>query len=154
MSSIVDKPFILLGVFLIFQWGAAYLGDFVRARYRPARKDEQEDLDIVRSAVLTLLALIVGFSFSMAVSRYDLRKNYEEAEANAIGTAYARADLLATESAAIVRDLIRKWLKARIAFYEQSEERQIGQVDHETEKLQAELWSAVLPESRAQPTIC
>jgi len=50
--------------------------------------------------------------------------------------------------------VIRKWLKARIAFYEQSEERQIGQVDHETEKLQAELWSAVLPESRAQPTIC
>jgi hypothetical protein len=43
---------------------------------------------------LTLLALIIGFSFSMAVSRYDQRKSYEEAEANAIGTEYARADLL------------------------------------------------------------
>jgi hypothetical protein len=44
-------------------------------------------LDTVLTATLTLLALIVGFTFSMAVSRYDLRKNYEEAEANAIGTA-------------------------------------------------------------------
>jgi hypothetical protein len=152
MSSIVDKPFVVLGVFLISQWIAAYLGDFARARYRPARKEEQEDLDVVQSAVLTLLALIVGFSFSMAVSRYDLRKNYEEAEANAIGTAYARADLLPTESVASVRDLIRKWLEARIVFYEQREERQIGEVDHEFEKLQAELWSAILPASKAQPT--
>jgi hypothetical protein len=45
----------------------------------PAEKDKLADLDIVQTAILTLLALIVGFSFSMAVSRYDQRKNYEEA---------------------------------------------------------------------------
>ena len=37
------------------------------------------------AATLTLLGLIIGFSFSMATTRYDLRKTYEEAEANAIG---------------------------------------------------------------------
>jgi hypothetical protein len=41
-----------------------------------------------------IFALIVGFSFSMAVGRYDQRKNCDEAEANAIGTEYVRADLL------------------------------------------------------------
>jgi len=44
----------------------------------------------------------------MAVSRYELRKTYEEAEANAIGTEYLRADLLPAESVTAVRDLIRK----------------------------------------------
>ncbi len=44
--------------------------------------------------ISALLGLIIGFSFSMAISRYDQRKNYEEAEANAIGTEYVRADLL------------------------------------------------------------
>jgi hypothetical protein len=46
------------------------------------------------TASLTLPALIIGFSFSMAVTRYEQRKNYEEAEANAIGTEFVRADLL------------------------------------------------------------
>lgn len=43
--------------------------------------------------MLTLLGLIIAFSFSMAVSRYDLRESYEEAGANAIRTEYVRAAL-------------------------------------------------------------
>ena len=53
----------------------------------------------------------------MAVTRYDQRKNYEEAEANAIGTEYVRADLLPAEHAARARGLLRKYLDRRIAFY-------------------------------------
>ena len=63
----------------------------------PIRAGDQNELNIVQSAALTLLGLIVGFSFSMAVTRYDQRKNLEEAEANAIGTEYTRADLDARE---------------------------------------------------------
>ena len=152
MSEVVDSPFAVFGMFLVAQWTAAYLGDFARGLRRPAGKDEHEDFDLVQTAILTLLALIVGFSFSMAVSRYDLRKNYEEAEANAIGTEYVRADLLPAEDVARVRDLIRKWLDQRIAYYQHNEERQIGRVDAESEKLQAELWAAILPAATAQPT--
>ena len=85
-------------------------GDFLRGRRRPVRQDAREDLDIVEAAILTLLALIIGFTFSMAVTRYDQRKNYEEAEANAIGTEYVRADLLPTEDAVSVRELLRRYL--------------------------------------------
>jgi hypothetical protein len=152
MRSIVDNPFVVFAVFLVAQWIAAYLGDFARRRRRPAKKDELADLDVVQTAVLTLLALIIGFSFSMAVSRYDQRKNYEEAEANAIGTEYLRADLLPAESAPAVRNLIRDWLDRRIAFYERRTERHIGQVEAETEKLQEHLWSSILPAASAYPT--
>ena len=55
-------------------------------------EDEGRESASSWAATLTLLGLIIGFSFSMATSRYDQRRNYEEAEANAIGTGYVRAD--------------------------------------------------------------
>ena len=152
MSGIIDNPFVVFAIFLVAQWIAAYIGDFVRSRRRPAKTDELADLDVVQTATLTLLALIIGFSFSMAVSRYDQRKDYEEAEANAIGTEYLRADLLPAESALAVRNLIRQWLNQRVEFYQRKGERHVGQVETETEKLQAELWSAILPTANAYPT--
>jgi hypothetical protein len=54
-----------------------------------------------------LLALIIGFSFSIAIGRYEQRRDYEEAEAKAIGTEYVRADFLASTDAAKVRVLLR-----------------------------------------------
>jgi len=152
MSSILDSPFIVFIVSLIAQWLAAYVGDFLRSRGGAVREDEREDFNTVQTAILTLLALIIGFSFSMAVTRYDQRKNYEEAEANAIGTEYVRADLLQAESAASVRELLRKYLDQRITFYQTSDQSEINRLDADTEKLQAELWSAILPAANAQPT--
>src|SRR5262245_10726477 len=76
---------------------------------KPPAVDDQEGFSTVRNATLTLLGLIIGFSFSMAVTRYDQRKNYEEAEANAIGTEYVRADLLPAEDAGKVRKLLIRY---------------------------------------------
>jgi hypothetical protein len=51
-------------------------------RRKPKAEDEEhEDLGILPGATLTLLALIIGFSVSMASTRYDQCKNLEEAEA-------------------------------------------------------------------------
>jgi hypothetical protein len=152
MSGILDSPFIVFTFSLIAQWIAAYFGDFLRGRRRPVRKDEREDLDVVEAATLTLLALIIGFSFSMAVTRYDQRKNYEEAEANAIGTEYVRADLLPAADAATVRELLKSYLDQRIVFYLNRDEHQIGQADAEITKLQAALWSSIPAVVNAKPT--
>src|SRR6516165_9114603 len=116
MIKIFDHPFLLFLVFLFAQWGAAYLGDFFRRTWPPG-KSERDDFDTVLTATLTLLGLIIGFSFSMAVSRYDQRKNYEEVEANAIGTEYARADLLPADDGMKVRQLLRRYVNQRILFY-------------------------------------
>jgi len=89
----------------------------------------------------------------MAVTRYDLRKNYEEAEANAIGTEYVRADLLPVEDAVSVRELLRRYLDQRIATYLSREEREIGQTDTESAKLEAALWSAILPAANARTAL-
>ena len=120
-------------------------------RLRKLGEDIREDFGVILAASLTLLGLIIGFSFSMAVSRYDQRKNYEEAEANAIGTEYVRADLLPAADAAKVRALLRNYLDQRVLFYTTRDEQQIRKINARTAQLQAELWSAVTVPAAAQP---
>jgi len=152
MSSILDSPFIVFAVFLAAQWLAAYCGDLFRRRVHRLRKDELTDFDKIQAAALTLLALIIGFTFSMAVTRYDQRKNYEAAEANAIGTEYVRAELLPADDAAKVHQLLRDYLTQRIAYYESRDQRPTGEPDADAAKLQAALWSAILHPAQNQPT--
>ena len=149
---IVDFPLVVLALSLLVQWLAAWLTDAFRSRMRPLKELEREDYGIVLTASLTLLGLIIAFSFSMAVSRYDQRKNYEEAEANAIGTEYIRADLLPAADAARVRDLLRKYLDQRVLFYTTRDGPQLRRIDADTTQLQSDLWSTVRATAAAQPT--
>ena len=93
MKILLDHPLAFFALPLFVLWLSVQIGAFIRRR-RPLPEDEKEDFALVINASLTLLSLIIGFTFSMAVSRYDQRKNYEEEEANAIGTEYVRAELL------------------------------------------------------------
>jgi hypothetical protein len=151
LNPIIDNPFAVFAIALLTQWGAAFLGDLLRRRIRPLKKDEREDFDTVLAASLTLLALIIGFSFSMAVSRYDQRKNYEEAEANAIGTEYLRTDFLPTEEATRVRQFLKIYVDQRINFY-RGNDRVSREVSSDPIKVQNELWSSVAHAAAAQPS--
>src|SRR5437588_11598689 len=88
--NLMNFPLLVLAFTFVLLFFAAHVGDFLRNKVLPLKEDGREDFSVVLGATLTLLALLIGFSFSMAVSRYDQRKNYEEAEANAIGTQYLR----------------------------------------------------------------
>src|SRR3974377_93427 len=110
MSNLIRNPLVVLALSFFTTWLSAQIGAFFRKRQPSLEEAERQDRDFIVGATLTLLALIVGFSFSMAVERYDLRKNYEEAEANAIGTEYVRADLLSNDDAARVRALLKDYL--------------------------------------------
>ena len=140
-------PFSLL--LLVVLWLSARIGTFLRGR-RPLKDDEREDFGVVQTATLTLLGLIIGFSFSMAVGRYDLRKNYEEAEANAIGTEYFRAGLLPAADTAAVRTLLRKYLELRVLFYRSRSTS--SQINQDTARMQAEMWAAVQAPAVARPS--
>lgn len=150
MIRVLDHPYIVFALSLAVQLGAAYLGDLLRRKVRPVAREGQADFDIVLTATLTLLALIIGFSFSMAVSRYDQRKNLEAQEANAIGTEYARTDLLPAQDQTEVRDLLRRYVDQRIQYYLRGVETTATSSD--SLKLQAQLWSSVVTVGIAQPT--
>jgi len=110
------------------------------------------DFKFVLGGALTLLGLIVGFTFSMAVGRYDQRKNYEEEEANAIGTEYLRADLLPAPDAATVRSLLTNYLAQRISDFKSRDRQQRPHIAAEMAGLQSRMWAAVSKPAAAQPT--
>jgi len=117
------------------------------------RFDEEgrQDFSVIQASTLTLLGIIIGFTFSMAVSRYDLRKSCEEEEANAIGTEYLRLDLLPAADAAAAKGLVRKYLEQRIEFYEVRNSSRLEQISRDTAHLQSALWSAVHKGVAGQP---
>lgn len=150
--ELVNFPILILFLSFFLLFTAAQLGDMLRKRVLPLKEEERDDFSIVVGATLTLLGLIIGFSFSMAVSRYDMRKNYEEAEANAIGTEYVRADLLPANEGSQVRELLKKYIDQRILFYETRDQQRIAKINTETAKLQNQMWSAVREGAAAQAT--
>ncbi len=142
---------IFVGAFLVM-WLAAWGGVLLHKSRPELPSEDREDFGVVLAASLTLLGLIIGFSFSMAVSRYDLRKNYEEEEANAIGTEYLRAGLLPAEDAVKVRALLSSYLDKRIEFYNEGRDpAAIRKINNETSKLQDEMWTAAQTFATAQP---
>jgi hypothetical protein len=151
MNSVTEYPLLVFVVFFFVLWLATRIGAGVLRRRRNLEQEVREDFDVILAATLTLLGLIIGFTFSMAINRYDQRKIYEEAEANAIGTEYIRADLLPPADAVKVRALIGSYLDQRVLFYAARDEQQLRQIDSRTAQLQGEMWSAVLAPASGQP---
>ena len=159
MTTLIDDPRLVFrfpGLLFAVSFAALWLSAWVGAsrfnRLRAQVGQEHEDFGVIQTATLTLLGLIIGFTFSMALGRYDQRKNYEEEEANAIGTEYLRAGLLPGADATKVRMLLVSYLDQRVLFYTTRDESELEQIDAKTAKLQAELWSVVQAAALAQPT--
>lgn len=152
MRFLVDHPVIFALAAFAGLWLCAWVGSaLLRERFRPPT-ELRADVAVILAASLTLLGLLIGFTFSMATSRYDLRKQNEATEANAIGTEYLRADLLAPADAEHVKALLRQYLAQRIKFYTAGNHTDTSALAADTATLQRSLWSAVVTPARGQPT--
>jgi hypothetical protein len=147
----LEYPRIFFVFSLLVLWLSAQIGAYF-CRRRTLKDDERDDFNVVEAATLTLLGLIIGFSFSMATTRYDLRKNYEEAEANAIGTEYFRATLLPAEDTAKVHAQLVKYIELRLRFYQTRNHDELQQINADTGRLQSEMWTAVQAPAMARPS--
>src|SRR6478735_11255112 len=141
MNNLDDYLLFALAFFAL--WLSARIGSFFHKRRQKLEEDMPEDFSVILAATLTLLGLIIGFSFSMAISRYDQRKNYEEEEANAIGTEYVRADLLAEPSRSKVQAQLVQYLDLRIQRYEAHASRDTAELAAKTGRLQIDMWREV-----------
>jgi len=143
MVSVLDYPSLVFVLSFLALWFATWLGASYLRKKRLSEEDIREDFSTILVSTLTLNGLIIGFSFSMAINRYDQRKIYEEAEANAIGTEYVRADLLQGDDAAKVRSLLKDYLDQRILFYRARDAGKLREINAQTAQLQAGMWAAV-----------
>jgi len=152
MIDPTQYPLLVFLLSFIAMWLSGWAGWWFRRRQGALDEELREDFGFILAATLTLLGLIIGFSFSMATSRYDQRKNYEEAEANAIGTEYVRADLLPDVDAVRVRKLLRNYLDERVLFYMARNEQELQPINARTAKLQTDLWAAIPKPALKEPT--
>src|SRR6185312_2990688 len=147
---LMDHPYLVFIVVFALLWLSTHFGHAVRGRLLVLQDEARDDFGILLTAVLTLLGLLIGFSFQMAINRYDLRKSSEENEVNAIATEYLRADLLPADQSAHLRSLLREYLGKRLSFYTTTDSRHLEQIALERSQLQRNMWSIVRPTPPSQ----
>src|SRR5688572_28243019 len=151
MPRINDYPLLGFVVTFFLLWLSMRLGAGPLARKWKRAEGAGEDFNLVLSSTLTLLGLIIAFTFSMAVGRYDQRKGLEAEEANAIGTEYVRAALLPSPDAERVRALLKEYLGQRIRFYTADTPGPIPAIDARTAELQNQMWAVVVGVAATNP---
>jgi hypothetical protein len=128
----------------------AFEGGLRVGQYR-RRRSEQEDRPPVGemvAATLALLAFMLGFTFSLAASRFELRRSLVIEEANAIGTTYLRAGLLPEPHRTEVRSLLREYVDVRL---EAVEPGNLSRSINRSEELHARLWSHAVAVGEKDP---
>ena len=95
----------------------------------------------VDSAVFALYGLLLAFTFSGAPGRLDMRRQLNTQEANAIGTAYLRVDLLPADLQPAMRERFRRYLDARLRVYQKWQDIESAQAElSESVQIQKEIW--------------
>ena len=99
-------------------------------------------------AVFALLGLLLAFTFSGAASRFEDRRHLVTAEANAIGTAYLRVDLLSPAVQPAMRDLFRRYLDGRLETYRNVQDLAATKASlAEDVALQGEIWKLAVEDA-------
>jgi hypothetical protein len=129
----------LLGLGMAGSIEAGYRAGKRRLKKHPESKTEGSGA--VESSVFAILGLILAFTFTGTLSRYEHRVKLVLQEANAIGTAYLRLDLLPKETQDKLRPLYREYVQSRINVFEYYKNRQLSNsYFRQSLKLQGQIW--------------
>ncbi|MFP3868941.1 MAG: hypothetical protein ACLFUU_12430 [Desulfobacteraceae bacterium] len=135
---------ILIASIVVFL-GATWIG-FLMGRAQQSRLDERSRTQIttIQVAILGLLALLLGFTFAMSMSRYDKRKQMVLEEANAISTTFLRTQLLPEPFRQAISNLLRQYVDVRLEFYATGiDEKKLAQASARAQKLHRQIWSYI-----------
>lgn len=125
---------------------AAFTGHVAQLMMRRAAPGTQEDHNqesYLVGSMLGILALLMAFSFSMALDRYEERRHLVIQEANAIGTSYLRAQLLDEPYRTRLSQLLVAYTDNRIALGTASRA-SLGRQLALNDKLLTDIWAAVV----------
>lgn len=140
---------VLVATFAVFL-AAIEIGFRLGSRYSKDRDDSMAShASALQSAVLGLLALLLGFTFAMSISRFDERKKLVISEANAIGTAFLRAEILDPKEKNEAQSLLRQYVDARLDFYHAGTDKvRIDESNNHAEHIEADLWQLAMLSAR------
>jgi hypothetical protein len=125
---------------------------FRLGRYQHQHKEPGQDAPVggMVGATLGLLAFMLAFTFSMAGARFEARKQLVLDEANAIGTAYRKAELLPQPQSSEARTVLREYVDVRVMGATQREK--MAEAVARSEELHRLLWSQAVTLARKDPT--
>ena len=145
--SLLTGAAVFVGMVALFETGR-FIG---RAR-KPEHETMQSGLGAIDGAVLALLGLLIAFAFSGAATRLDFRRQLIVQEANCIGTAWLRIDLLPASAQPDMRTKFRRYVDSRLEAYRRMPDMAAvrAELQHGAE-IQNEIWKqAVAASSNAQ----
>jgi hypothetical protein len=145
MYYLVDHPFFLFLVSLLLLLASAWCAGWVGKRRAERLGHSKDPFSSIEGATLGLLGLLLGFTFAMAVTRYDLRVQLVVDEANLIERVWLRTDTLPAPFNQQSRALLASYLAVRL------EQRRAGldpaaieMSESRTDQLQARLWAVAV----------
>jgi hypothetical protein len=108
----------------------------------------------VEASLYALLGLLVAFTFSGAQDRLNARRQLIVEEVQSIGTAYDRLDLLRPEDAAVLREEMRQYVDARLAYYDKLLDFAASRVERRrAEAIQHQIWAHAVPATARLPDV-
>ena len=147
MSLIEMGPFFAAGLFvgvLVFLEVGRRIG-----RRRVASGVAEGGFGAIESAIFGLMGLLIAFTFSGAAARFDDRRHLVTQEANAIGTAWLRIDLVPGEAQAKLRDLFRRYLDSRLESYRAAKKTELAMAEYaRSTALQQDIWTVAVAACR------
>ncbi len=123
-------------------------------RFSRSRRGKEDDasFSIVEGAAYSIVGLLLGFSFSLAVSHYDARRLLVVKEANAIGTTTLRSEMLAPAAAREMHALLREYVDARLDFALADRDRAArSKAGAQSAQLQDRMWAIARSETGRDP---
>jgi hypothetical protein len=123
-----------------------------RAESRNA-DNKRPQLGVVTGGILSVLGLLLGFTLSMAVNRFEARKQLVLDEANAIGTSYLRARLLPAPEGEEIANLLRKYIAVRLEYDDVVDDfERLHAKREQAARLQSELWNLAVDSGLKDPS--
>lgn len=149
MSAELASVWFSVGLFLGVL-SALLIGRRVGARrIRDDAEGARAGVGAVEGAVFGLMGLLIAFTFSGAAARFDARRDLIVKEANAIGTAWLRIDLLPQSAQSAVRQAFRDYVDSRIATYRHTSDlAAVKQEVTRSMRLQSEIWALAVAAGR------
>lgn len=150
-NDLANAPWFVYLLSAVLSVGAAEFGRFLGLRWARRQRDAlAADITTLEAAGLSLLALMIGFTFAMTLSRFDARLKGVLDEANAIGTAGLRAQMLPEPHAEQVRALLRDYVQLRLDFAAGSgDQASFERAVRRSKQIQTELWRHAVAVSNA-----
>ncbi len=114
---------------------------------------EKSDVALILGAVMTLLALLLGFTYAMSEDRFETRRQLVVDEANAIGTTYLRAKTLPEPRSSEIQELLRQYTALRVEMGSITDDtpEKIREWSKRTKELHDLLWSHAAALARETP---